>query len=71
MQSKWQSLVESATQTVVAFLLSLFIQPVVLGLFNLTINHAESAAIAAIFTLISLVRGYIVRRMFNWWHHVK
>ena len=68
-QSKLQSGVEAITQTIVAFLLATLIQPWVFLLWDIQVNYSTSMQIAVIFTLVSLVRSYIVRRVFNWVHH--
>lgn len=68
MQTKKQSLVEAVIGTLIAFTLSTVIQPVVLGTYACTINYVASMEIALIFTFISFVRNYIVRRCFNWLH---
>lgn len=68
-QSKLQSGVEAITQTIVAFLLATLIQPWVFLLWDIQVNYSTSMQIAVIFTLVSLVRSYIVRRVFNYVHH--
>ena len=68
MQTKKQSFVEACVQTLVAFTISVLIQPHLYALWGFHITLADSAVLAGIFTLISLVRSYIIRRMFNWQH---
>lgn len=68
-QTKIQSGIEAATQTVVAFGLATLIQPIVFKLWDIHVNYGESMQIAVVFTLVSLVRSYIVRRVFNAYHH--
>lgn len=70
MQTRWQSLVESAVQTLVAFLLSTAIQPAILHTEGCYITYEASMRIAIIFTLVSFARSYVVRRVFNWWQHI-
>lgn len=68
MQTKWQSLVESCVQTLVAFTISTLIQPIILHQYNCYLNYTMSMQVAVIFTAVSFVRGYIVRRGFNFLH---
>lgn len=63
-QSKKMSIIESATQTVVAFLLSVAVQPTVYSWYGWDVSYYHSAELAVVFTVISLVRGYIIRRCF-------
>ena len=41
---------------------------VVLPWFGMSVSVADGAAIGVIFTVISLVRSYALRRLFNAWH---
>lgn len=70
MQTRWQSFVESCVQTVVAFWLSTLIQPFVLRTEGCHIGYEASMRVAIIFTIISFVRGYTIRRLFNWALHI-
>lgn len=49
---------------VVAYSANLFI----LLLFGFRPSHVENFIITCLFTVVSLVRGYAVRRLFNWLH---
>lgn len=64
-QSKTQSLVESATNVAVGYLVALASQLVIFPLFDIHIDLADNLLIGAWFTVISLVRGYVIRRWFN------
>ena len=47
-------------------LLGIFVvQPIALGLYDIHISVETSVGLAVIFTVVSFVRGYIVRRIFN------
>ena len=41
------------------------VQPLALGLYNIHISMQTSTELAIIFTAVSFIRGYIVRRIFN------
>lgn len=67
-QTRKQSLFETVTSTAIGYLVALATQIVVFPLYGLPVEMHQNAQIALIFTAVSLVRGYFVRRMFNWWH---
>lgn len=65
MQSKLFSFIESLTNVVVGFLVAVTANLLVLPLFGFNPNLSEATSIGVIFTLISLVRSYVLRRLFN------
>ena len=66
-QTKKQSLIESLTQTAIGFLVSLFTWYCILWteLFNITVTFADNLLITGIFTVVSIIRGYLIRRFYN------
>lgn len=66
-QSRVMSLVEVVTGSAIAFVLAIWANYVVLPLFGFQVKLGQSLAITVIFTVISIVRGYVVRRVFTWW----
>lgn len=64
-QSKLESLTESAINTGLGFLVAMVTQILVYPLFDIDVTVGDQALLALIFTSVSLVRGYIVRRYFN------
>lgn len=70
MQSCLGSFIESNVNTFVGFAGSMLIwEFLVKPLWNLPTNLADNLAITCIFTVWSIVRGYFVRRYFNWRLH--
>lgn len=66
MQTKFSSFQEACASTAVGFVLSLLIQQYVINpLFDLKIGFASNLAIVSIFTVASVARSYILRRIFN------
>lgn len=66
MQSRLHSAVESGTNVVIGFVISYLVWViVVVPLYHLEVSHADNFTITCIFTVTSLVRGYVVRRFFN------
>ena len=64
MQTRTMSAVETCTNVGAGYLLALVTQWLVFPLFDLDANWHEHMGIAAIFTAVSLVRSYLVRRLF-------
>lgn len=65
MQTKIQSMVEACANVVVGYLVALASQILVFPLFGIHIPFSSNLAIGAWFTIISLVRSYVLRRWFN------
>lgn len=68
-QSKRASLVESVVSTSIGFVVSMGILEGVNQIWGLRLNLTDNVAITSIFTAASVLRSYLVRRLFNWWHH--
>lgn len=66
MQSKKMSLVETCASTAIGYAVALATQMAVFPLFGLSVSLADNLWIGAIFTVVSILRGYAVRRLFNW-----
>ena len=64
-QSRSASLVEACTNVLVGYLLALLTQRLVFPLFGIATTLPIEAAIAALFTAVSLVRSYLLRRLFE------
>ena len=65
-QPRHMSAVESVTNVTAGYLLALVTQAIVFPWFGIDVTASDHMAIAAVFTVISLVRSYAVRRAFNW-----
>lgn len=66
-QSRKHSAVETVVGTAVGFLVSWALTPPIMVLFGYHVGPAKAFGITAIYTVLSLARGYVVRRGFNWW----
>jgi len=66
-QTKQESFIESLTQTAIGFLVSLFTWYCILWteLFDITVTFADNLLITGIFTVVSIIRGYLIRRFYN------
>ena len=65
MQSKRDSLIETLTNVGIGWFISFIANMLVLPLFGYNINLTDGVLISIIFTVISIIRGYVVRRWFN------
>lgn len=65
MQTKLQSLLESVTNILIGYIVAVLSQVAIFPLFSINIPLSDNLLIGAYFTVISLVRSYVVRRYFN------
>ena len=65
MQSKKMSLLETCASTAIGYAVAILTQVLVFPLFGLTVSLSQNMAIGAVFTVVSIARGYCVRRLFN------
>ena len=70
-QSRSMSLVESAANTAAGFLLSLVLQISLFSLMSIETTTSQNLLLSVVFTLASLVRGYLMRRVFLWFEEPK
>jgi len=71
MQSRLHSFIESVANVAIGFLVALASQLVIFPVFDIKVSLSENLAIGAFFTVISIVRSYVVRRVFNRIHRIK
>jgi hypothetical protein len=64
-QSKLGSLIESFTHVFIGYFLSLIVQFIVYPLYGATFSVQQNIEIGLIFMVVSLIRGYVIRRWFN------
>ena len=64
-QSRRMSLIEAATNVAVGYVLAIVTQIVVFPWFGLNANLMDHLTIGVAFLGISLVRGYLLRRVFE------
>ncbi len=64
-QPRIHSLIESIANVAVGLGVALITQIAVFPLFGIYIPLASNLSIAAIFTVVSIVRSYAMRRLFN------
>ena len=68
MQSRLQSLLEALANIAIGYLVALGAQLLIFPLFSVHIPMSSHLSIGILFTLVSLVRSYALRRLFNYLH---
>lgn len=68
MQSKKMSIIETCLSTLIGLAVAITTQIIVFPWFGMQVELHQNFMIAGIFTVISIARGYVVRRVFNWLH---
>ncbi len=65
MQSRTMSLIEALANVVVGYGVAVATQVMVFPFFGLSVSLDQNLAMGLIFTTVSLVRSYALRRVFN------
>ena len=66
MQSKKMSLIETLSSVAIGYIISLAAQMIIFPIFEIEVSLEDNLLIGLFFTVVSIVRGYYVRRLFNW-----
>lgn len=67
-QKKRHSFAESVLNVMIGYGVALLTQIAVFPLFGMHVSISDNLAIGGIFTVVSIVRSYYVRRLFNRLH---
>jgi hypothetical protein len=65
MQSKKMSIIETCVSTAIGFVVAIITTQLVLPFYGHDVTLSENGQITTIFTVVSLIRGYYVRRFFT------
>ena len=65
MQTKKQSVFESISQTLIGLCTSILIQLLLYPAMGIPVTFSQNLIITIVFFLVSIIRGYLVRRYFN------
>jgi len=68
-QPKRHSMLEATLNTGSGFLLSYGAGFLVFPAFGFQVTPGQNFEIVLVYTVISVVRSYVWRRVFNWWQH--
>lgn len=64
-QTKLLSFIEVITNTIIGFGIAMCVQTIVFPLYGLHVSHTTNFQMTMIFTVVSVIRSYIIRRWFN------
>ena len=64
-QTKKKSLIESTVQTLIGLGTSILVQITIYPLMGIPVTLEQNLIITAVFFVVSIVRGYLVRRLFE------
>jgi hypothetical protein len=64
-QSKRQSILEAIANTTIGYVVAVAAQEAIFPIFGLYMPFTTNLAMGLVFTAISLVRSYVLRRVFN------
>lgn len=67
-QSRRGSVLEAFLNVSVGYWVAFAAQVISFPLFGIHASVGDNLGIGAVFTVVSLVRSYCLRRAFNWWH---
>ena len=65
MQSKRESMFESLTSTTIGIIIGIVLNLTILPIFGYPVSWSDSLWISVIFTIVSIIRSYVIRRFFN------
>lgn len=65
MQTKKQSFLESVTQTIIGLVTSIIIQLFLYPAMGIPVTFFQNIIITAVFFIVSIIRGYVIRRYFT------
>lgn len=65
MQTRIFSWIEAITNTLVGFIVSLLIQLAIYPIMDIQVKFHQNIIITCVFTGVSILRGYLIRRFFN------
>jgi hypothetical protein len=64
-QSRKHSAIESLTNIIVGLITSFLIQIVIYPLMDIPVTLGQNVIITIVFFIVSFIRGYVIRRIFN------
>lgn len=70
MQTRLQSLIEAWVNVIIGYFVALIAQLIVFPLYDLEVSFSQNLQIGLIFTVVSIARSYLLRRLFNRLHRV-
>lgn len=66
-QSKKMSWMETCTNTAIGYAINQTAQILLFPLVGIHVSYGVNFALGGMFTVISIARGFALRRLFEWW----
>lgn len=70
-QSKFGSLLEAISNTVLGYVIAITVMTWLYKVYDVPITPSQVVQITAIMTVVSILRGYLLRRMYNAWPRLR
>jgi hypothetical protein len=70
-QSKIESLIEAVVNTCIGFVITITFLPIVNKICGIQMSGSQMGISTLLFTIISVLRGFVIRRFFNNLHWLK
>lgn len=70
MQTRSMSMIEAITNTLVGFVMSILLQLMMTNALSIQMTLDQNIIMSLVFTVASVARGYLVRRMFLKLHDI-
>ena len=64
-QTKQSSFFEALTNVAIGFLVTLVFSPAIYWMCGVHMHYGQMGTVTVLFTVLSIARGYVVRRWFN------
>jgi hypothetical protein len=67
-QSRKQAVIEAILNVLVGYGVAVAAQAIIFPWFGIQLSTGHNLLMGVVFTVVSLVRSYALRRAFNWYH---
>ncbi len=64
-QTKLESLIEAVVNTCIGFFITMSVYPFINWICGIEMTLTQASLSTLLFTIISIIRGYVIRRFFN------
>lgn len=65
MQSKKHSFIEAVSNTIISYWLSILVNVFLFPMLDIEVSFTKNCIIVAVFSIVSIIRNYFIRRYFN------
>ena len=64
-QTKTKSFLESVVNTLIGMIITMLVSPAIYWMCGVKMHYSQMIVATVLFTLISIIRNYLIRRWFN------